>query len=166
MIPERLPIESEPKKPAVDDAYDAQRYQLAQMARDGEMPLLSDKTIMADILGIRDPDLEQDQVDREWAERLPINRLMDAYFRAVEVQDMLKANNFLLAVKQLMQPMGAQGGKGGARGAPSQYQQQAGEAGMTPVQKTGVPSSTMPAEAGGGFPPGASNARMTGEGEV
>ena len=144
---------------------DIQKYQLADMARDGEIPLLSDKTIRGDILGSRDPDLESDQIDREWADRQPINRMQDAYFRAVEAEDMLKASNILVALRMAMSQMGGAPRKNQGGRAPSAYEQGAGQAGMAPVGETGVPPQVMPAEAGGGFPPGSMNARPSTQGE-
>ena len=150
-------VRLEPKLPKDDP----EKYQLAQMARDGDVPLLSDKTIKSDILGIRDPDLEDDQIDHEWASRMFLNRLQDAYFRAVELGDMLKAQNYMIELQRYMMQMGyAQAGRGGGGKGATPYQQEAGRAGMLPVRKTGLPSSIMPAEAGGGFPPGAVNAQM------
>jgi len=146
---------------------DAQRYQLAGMARDGEIPLFSDRTIRGDILGVQDPDLESDQIDREWADRMILNRLQDAYFRAVEVGDFLKSQNYLVELKRIMSqmamPQGA-GGQPGKRGAPTAYQAMAGQTGEGTVGETGVPPSTLPAEAMGGAPPGAVNAIGVGGG--
>ena len=141
---------------------DAQRYQLAQMARDGDIPLMSDREIRGNILGVRDPDLMEDQIDREWADRQLLNRIQDAYFRAAEVGDWLKAQNFLIALRQAMQAFGggAPQGRGGGRQPMSPYEGAAAEAGGMPVGKTGLPSSTMPAEMSGGFPPGSMNAQM------
>jgi len=55
---------------------------------------------------------------------------------------------------------GAPQRRGGGRQPMSPYEGAAAEAGGMPVGETGVPSRTMPAEMGGGFPPGSMNATI------
>ncbi len=144
---------------------DAQKYQLAQLARtpgpDGQTPLLSDETIRGDLIGVKDPDLERQKISKEWAGNLMINKLWDAYFAAVRAGDVVYAQNLLIEVQRLLMTQGQQTGQ---RPQQPGLSPTAGAAmGMTgvglPSGPTGVPASTMPPETGGGMPPGAMNAK-------
>ncbi len=148
---------------------DAQKYQLAQLARQGGVnnePMLSDDTIRNEILGVKDADLELQKVRKEWAGSLIINRLWDAYYAAVRAGDMMYAQNLLVEVQRLLAQQGQQQQQR-QPGAMSPTQEQSmGMPGVgVPSGKTGVPASTMPPEQGGGLPPGAMNAKAMPSGQ-
>jgi len=139
---------------------DAQRYELARLAREGEVPLMSDRTIRDELLGVDDPDLEAQQIDGEWADiKLPTVRLFRAYMDALEDGNEDKAMNILAELQQLrLAGAPKQGGAGrGGRGAMSRL----GRASMetpgapSPVGPTGLSPETMPPEVLGGMSPGA-----------
>jgi len=115
------------------------KYEIARMAREGEIPLLSDQTIRSEILGVQDPDLEDAIIDREWADKQLINRMYDAYMQFVAEGDKPKAINVLAALRLAMM-----------QGVSSQRR--------TNPQAPGLSSRTLPPEAMGGTPPGAANA--------
>ncbi|MBU0978116.1 MAG: hypothetical protein KKD18_06880, partial [Nanoarchaeota archaeon] len=141
---------------------DAQNFQLAKMARDGEIPLLADETIRAEFLGVRDVDLESEKIAGEWADQLIINRLWKAYLNALADENPMKAQNILAELRRVMMMTGQAGGRQGGGGAMSPTAQAAmGMKGVgMPMGETGVPSSTLPPESLGGLPPGAANAQM------
>lgn len=138
---------------------DAARYSLAQIAREGDVPLLSDETIRGELIGVQDPALEDEKIDRQWADKLIVNRLWKAYVAALREGDQMAAQNILGEVRRLM--MGQ--AQGGARPVPrtaTPTQVEALGMGTTTPPQTGMPPTMMPFEAGGGMPPGARNARM------
>jgi len=141
---------------------DAQRYQLARFAREGEVPLLADETIRSEILGVKDTDLEAMKIDREWAEiKLVVNRLYRAYQAATEEGRPDIAQNILRELRRYLastEPTGGQG-QGGGRGMTATEQTAMGTEGVgMPPGKTGMSSETLPPETQGGMPPGALNA--------
>jgi hypothetical protein len=126
---------------AVFPKDEPQRVEMARMLREGEVPLLSDRTIRSELLGVQDTDMEDAWIDREWADKQIINRLYDAYIEAVQPgNDPMKATNILAALRQLM----AQ-----TSGAPSKTR---------PAQGAGFSARVLPPETMGGTPPGAQNA--------
>ena len=137
-----------------------QRYELARLAREGEIPLLSDETIRSEILQIQDPRLEESKIDREWADKQIINRLYDAYMSYVEVGDVDKAKNVLMALRFAMMQTGQRGGGAPAQKTPTEREAAATSGAGLPARTTGIPAETMPPEQMGGLPPGALNARM------
>ncbi len=120
---------------------DPQKVEMARFLREGEIPLLSDQTIRSEVLGVQDVDLEAALVDREWADKLAINRLYDAYVQFVADGNQMKATNVLAALKQLMVGQGVSSAKPNQAGA-------------------GFTAKTMPPETLGSTPPGAKNAIM------
>jgi hypothetical protein len=148
---------------------DAQRYQLAQLARQPNasgIPLLSDRTIQDELIGVQDPDFEARKIDQEWGDKLMVNRLWLAYIQALKdgdpnVQNNIPAQNLLAELRRLMgqnTPTGQAGNKVASQPSPTgQMSLETAGVGLPP-EETGVPSSTMPVEAMGGVPPGASNA--------
>ncbi len=143
---------------------DAQKAQLANMYRQGDIPLLSTDTIRGEILEIPDPDLEREKVDREWAESLIINRLWKAYVATLREGDRDAANNILAELRRLMGGQQRQGTGYGqniiAQPGTKRGLEMAGTPGSGAEVPTNVPSSTLPPESLGGMPPGAMNARM------
>lgn len=145
---------------------DAQRYQLARLAREGEIPLLADETIRSELLGVQDADLEAQKIAGQWADNLIINRLWKAYLDALFNENQMKAQNILMELRRLMAMQQPQQGRqqGGAPSPTETASMGAPGVGMPP-QDMGVPASTLPPEAMGGMPPGAQNARMAGMSE-
>jgi len=153
----RLEVSLEPVLPKDD----AQRYQLAQLAREGIVPLLADETIRTDVLGVEDAMLEAEKIARQWADNLPLNKLWDAYIAYIADGNHDKAMNVLKEVQRLMGGMmpPAQGTATAERTATEQEAMGTPGAGI-PARKTGLPSSVTPPEAQGGMPPGAQNAQL------
>jgi len=143
---------------------DAQNFQLAKMARDGEIPLLADETIRAEFLGVRDVDLESEKIAGEWADQLIINRLWKAYLNALADENPMKAQNILAELRRVMmatgQATGGQGGGGGGAMSPTAQAAMGSPGAGLPPTATGVPASTMPSEMMGGMPGGAMNAQI------
>jgi len=140
---------------------DAQSVQIAQMLRQGPTPLLSDETIMAEYLKVRDPDLEKQKLSREWASQLIVNRLWAAYQAAVVEAGAgsIEASNILAELQRVMTQTGLAPGGQGQQGqmSPSEAEGMGTPGAGVAPGATGVPTSTMPPEAMGGFPPGALN---------
>jgi len=163
----RLEVELEPVLPKDD----AQRYALAQTARTpgafGD-PLLSDRTIRDAILGVQDPDLEQEIINSEWSAVLPLVRLLRTYIAQLRQEDFIGAQATWMEIQRQMMTMPTPAGRGGGGGAPTGLEAEA--AGMPgvgmPTGETGMPSSVYPSEMEGGLPPGAMQARMPGMGEL
>jgi len=147
---------------------DAQRYQLARLATEGEVPLLSVKTAQEDIIGVQDTQLEGEKIASQWADMLPIIRLHEAFKAALADGDMDRAFNLVGELQRLMSAMmpktapGGGGRMGGLEGASM------GMPGVgIPSGETGMSPETMPSEMMGGLPGGATQARMPlGEGEA
>ena len=143
---------------------DAQSYQLASFARDGEIPLLSDETIRGELLGVQDTDLESDKIAREWANKLPIPKLFKAYVNAWYEGRPDEAQNILAELQRLMQATAPQGARPqGQQGRqPTRLQREsAGTPGTgIPPGPTGMSSNVLPSETQGGMPSGALSARI------
>jgi len=103
---------------------DAQRMQLANIARQGDPPLMSHRDILEDYLEVQDPDQVLQRIDEQWGNRIPMVRLQKTFQAYVEAGEMLKASLVLEEMKKLMQSMEAQlpkessvaGGKGAMQG--------------------------------------------------
>jgi len=138
---------------------DAQRFELAQLARRNQFMSLS--SIQDELIGIEDPDFEKEKMDKEWADELIINKLYKAYMAAVQDGDMMVAENVRMELTRLL--TGQMGGKprpqGGGGGGLAQEAAELQGAGV-PAEDTGLSSETYPSEMGGGFPGGATNARL------
>jgi len=139
---------------------DAQKFYLARLARDGETPLLSDDTIREEFLDVKDTDLENERISRQWSGNLPIIKLYKAYLAAMADGRQDIAMNIVAELARLAGGQGAQGGGSAPGFMPGITEQMAG--GMpgvgSPPGGTGVPSSVMPPESLGGLPPGATGA--------
>lgn len=143
---------------------DAQRYQLARLATEGETPLLSVRTAQSDIIGVQDTELEGEKIAKQWADMLPIIRLSKAFEAALAERDMNRVYNIVAELQRLMAAMAPKqapgqggGGMGGLEGA-SMGMPGAG----IPPGETGMSPETMPSEMMGGLPGGAMQARMPG----
>jgi len=137
---------------------DAQRYQLARLAVEGDRPLLSVKTAREELIGVEDTLLEGERLAAEWAGRLPIIQLWEAFKAALADGDAEKARNIVAELERLMGAMGGQGGGGGGQGF------NPGGLGMAsmgmpgsgvPSGQTGLSSDVFPPEMAGGLPAGA-----------
>jgi hypothetical protein len=97
----------------------------------------------------------------EWSDSLVTNKLFRAYMQAVADGQTEIAQNILAELRKLNAQQ-VQGGKQAGQTARPNAQEMASMStpgsGM-PTGETGLPASTMPAEAMGGLPPGASNAQ-------
>uniref|UniRef100_A0A6M3IPC4 Uncharacterized protein n=1 Tax=viral metagenome TaxID=1070528 RepID=A0A6M3IPC4_9ZZZZ len=142
---------------------DAQKFAMANMARQGETPLLSLRTIRTDILDIQDADLEESNVKYEWADNLTINKLYDAYLRAIENGRPDIAANILTELQRLM------GGQPTGRAKPSNVtgvnnsglvMAAAGTPGVGIPTSSGMSPEALPSESMGGLPGGSLNAQM------
>lgn len=142
---------------------DAQRYLLARTAREdqGQGPLLSDQTILDDVIGVEDPELEDEKKAREWAARRPINQLYRAFTAALMDGRPDIARNVLAELQMMVQGVEQGAPTGAGQGAPSGLEEEAMEAPGTgvPSGETGAPSLAAPSEMQGGMPGGARMAR-------
>uniref|UniRef100_A0A6M3J4D6 Portal protein n=1 Tax=viral metagenome TaxID=1070528 RepID=A0A6M3J4D6_9ZZZZ len=150
---------------------DAQRYQLAGMAGQGDIPLLSRQS-RREMVGVQDPDLEEEKVNQEWAVSLAIPRLYEAYLAALNDERPDKAENIRAELRRLLgqlgapnQAPGAPQGQPGTNLSPLEQAALENEGVGAPSGKTGLPSSTYPSEMSGGMPGGALNAKLPAEGE-
>jgi len=138
---------------------DAQRYQLAHLARtDGTMSL---DTIQDTLLGIDDPALEQGKMAREWADNLVINRLFDAYMSYVADGQQDKAENTRIELQRVLSMQAQQGmkGQGTPEGMSALGQESMGNPGVgVPGAEVGMSPEALPSEMLGGMPGGAMNA--------
>ena len=163
----RLEVALEPILPKDD----AQRYSLANLARQpgafGD-PLLADRTIRDMILGVQDPDLEQEIIDSEWAAVLPLVRLLRTYVAQLRQGDEIGAQATWLEIQRHLATAATQPRRGGGGGAPTGLEAEAmGTAGVgMPTGETGMSPETYPPEMGGGMPSGAMGAQMPLEGEI
>ena len=143
---------------------EAQKFYLANLARQGELPLLSDLTIRDEIIGIKDPMLEENKVLEQSAlmmTRIRLKRVFDALLARGAIDEAIA----VWAEIQQITLAGEQQGKGGGAnvppgGMPGPLEQMAGAspgAGMPPGE-TGAPTHVMPSESLGGMPGGAMNA--------
>lgn len=148
---------------------DAQRYQLARLATEGEIPLLSVKTAQEDIIGVQDTQLEAEKIAAQWADMLPIIRLWSAFKAALADGDMDKAYNIVAELQRLMAAMApkAAPGRGGGMGGGLEGMSMESPGVGIPPGETGMSPEVMPSEMMGGVPGGAMQARMPlGEGEL
>jgi len=139
---------------------DAQRYQLARLATEGDRPILSVKTAQENIVELPDTLLEGERIAKEWSDQLPIIRLWEAFKAALADGDVEKANNIVGELQRLMaqmMPNTGQGGGGGMAGLEGLSMENPGTG--LPSGETGLSSDVMPSEALGGLPGGATNAR-------
>lgn len=140
---------------------DAQKFLQAQSAGQGEIPLLSMRS-RRELVGVTDPDMEDELVDYEWGTKLPINRLYKAFDRAVAEKDYQGAENILAELKMLLQSRQPQGAGAGSEGLSALQEEAAGlpGVGIPPGEgdMQGFPPSAIPPETQGGLPPGAGNA--------
>jgi len=138
---------------------DAQKMYLANLARQGDIPLLSYRTIRDQILELPDPELEEELIQQEWAKNLPILKLYAAFLSAINDKRPDIAENIL---SELQRVLGEQmpAPPGGRTSNPSDMEQLAAEnqAGLQAPEGTGLPSSVLPAEMLDGMPAGARNA--------
>jgi len=143
---------------------DAQRYQLARLATEGERPLMSIKSAQEELIGVQDTSLESEHIMEEWANILPTVRLYKAFQSALAQGHPDVAMNILAELQKLTggQP---QPGAGGQQGAPQLSPQQLlsmQEQGVgVPGGETGLSSDVMPPEAMGGLPSGARGAQLS-----
>lgn len=137
---------------------DAQRYQLANLARMGEPPLLSMDTIRDEILNIQDPDLERDKIDEEWGSVIPLVRLQKTFQAYIARGRPDLAALVYAEMQKLMAQMEAQLPK------PTQAKQSTGletasmaspGAGLPAEGEQGFSPEVLPSEVGGGLPGGA-----------
>jgi hypothetical protein len=139
---------------------EAQKYQIANMARMGDIPLLSMQTIREKLLGVEDTDMEDRLVSNEWTDNLPMVRLMKMLESAYAEQDFAKAAMVIAEIQRLvlarameqkakMQPQMPSDLEAASMGAPG--------AGV-PSGETGMTSNVMPPEVMGGMPGGAMTA--------
>lgn len=133
---------------------DAQMMNLANLARQGEEPLLSDQTIRDDYLEIKDSDLEQKKIEEEWGTHIPIVRLQKTFQAYMERGQFHLAALVLEEMKKLMGQMEAQ--------LPGQRPPTGGGQGAM----RGIPPETLPMEEVTEVPPGAAGAKMPIEGEM
>ena len=135
---------------------DAQRYQLARLATEGETPLLSVKTAQEQIIGVEDTLLEGEKIAAQWADNLPVLRLWKAFKAALAEGDVDTAFNIVSELQRLMQ--------GQVRGSPNQQgamsalgamSTQLAGVGLPASGETGLSPEVSPPELGGGFPAGA-----------
>ncbi|MDP2662637.1 MAG: hypothetical protein Q8R28_18115 [Dehalococcoidia bacterium] len=102
-------------------------YQLAQIAREGTTPLLSDRTIMDDLLGIQDVDAEEDLKLEQMAERMSPLALLQTLITAMTKRGRMDlAAAYAADLQALLQqrmmgapPGGGPGGAGSRGSAPS-----------------------------------------------
>jgi hypothetical protein len=116
---------------------------------------------------VEDPDLEQELVDEEWTGKLPILRLFKGLKRAIADEDWMEAMNIIAQLK-MMQAQGQGVMPESLDIETPPFDAGAAEAGMAPSEgETGLPSTVLPSETTGRFPPGAKGAKMpAGAGEV
>jgi len=113
-----------------------QKFAMARIAHEGENPLLSAQSTNDRILGIQDPDLEEEIKLEEWAMQLPTIRLR-------RIANALKKRGRDDLAEEVLNMLG-------------QIQQEAAQPKSEAVQpefQTGVPTTAMPAEELGRTPP-------------
>jgi hypothetical protein len=140
---------------------DAQRYQIARLATDGENPLTSVRYALSEIVELDDVQLEEATKSEEWASRLPLIRLWRAFKKSVESGDMDEAFNIVTQLQLLIQQGGGNVSPNQQAAMGSMLQNISTEnPGMgAPTGDTGVSTSTMPPEMLGGPPGGVVNAQ-------
>lgn len=145
---------------------DAQRYELARLATQGDKPLISVKSAQEDILGLEDTDLEGEHIANEWSDALPLIRLLKAYKAALADKDEMRADTVLAEVKRVMAELMGQAGQPAEGANPVAAKANAPQAmfqenpGMgIPSGATGLRPQTMPPEILGGASAGMANAK-------
>lgn len=143
---------------------DAQRYELARLATQGEKPLLSVKGAQEQIIQVEDPDLENEHISDEWANALPLVRLLKAYQAAVVDNDTVKAETILAEVRRIMTALYGTGAQAGGQ-APVEGQATAPQEMFRRTAGAGIPSGAtelspevLPPETLGGVSSGVTNA--------
>lgn len=137
---------------------DAQRYELARIATDGNKPLLSVRTAQEEIIGVEDVDWEQEKLAMEWSTNLPLVKLTEAFEAALKDGDFVKAEAIKAELTRMMNGALPQGSSSSPKsfGAPRPNNGVAENPGVgLPPGETGLSSSTMPSESMGGLPSGA-----------
>jgi hypothetical protein len=137
---------------------DAQRYQLANIARMGEPPLLSMDTIRDEILNVSDPDLERDKIEEEWGANIPLIRLQNTFQSCIARGRMDKAALVFAEIKKLVAQMETQLPKPTPAKQPTNLESRSMETpgtGLPAEGEQGFSPEVLPPEATGGFPGGA-----------
>lgn len=148
-----------------------QRFIMANQARQGERPLLSDRTIREKMLLVDDPDLEEQLIDLEFGKNIPLvklQRMFDAYmvegrpdlaeYVMNEIQRLILDLKGRLASAQTQQPMMPRMERGMM---PEETMSQG-----IPARQPGVPAWASPPEELGATPGGARGAILRTEEEV
>ena len=151
---------------------DMTRYSMAQIAREGPTPLLSDRAIRDRILAIQDADQMDDAIKEQMAERMLPEAALWTLLRASERQGrddlaqfyLGELTNMLMQKKQeaemraaaaAMPPGGAQGPEGGpGMGGPPPGGPPTMNPEVMPNAMMGVPPPTPTPQAGPNVPPG------------
>jgi len=138
---------------------DAQRYQIANLARQpgatGE-PMLSEQSIK-EMVGVEDPDLEDEKIKMEWANALPMVKLQRVFQAQQSRGDFMGAQSTMMLMMIEMQKMQQQIGQMQGQGQPQGAQPTPPGTGLD-GGLGGVSSSVAPPEEGGNFPAGAQGA--------
>ena len=141
---------------------DAQRYQLANIARMGEPPLRSMRGIREDILQLDDVDLEQQWVDEEWGSNIPLIRLQKSWLSYIKAGDLVNAGHIFREMQKIMAQMQSdlQAQQEAARQLTGLEAESMGMpgAGLPAEGEMGMSPEVYPPEQGGGLPGGISNA--------
>jgi len=142
---------------------DMSRMSMAQMARDGQTPLLSDNYVRDKILGLQDADSIEDAIKEQMAERTLPEAALWSLLQATEERGRGDLSQFyygelmhLLQQKQAMraqsmmpqQPQGGPGGPGGPSGPPT------ADPRVMPNAMNGTPPPTPNQQGGPNMPPG------------
>ena len=142
---------------------DMSRMSMAQMARDGQTPLLSDNYVRDKILGLQDADSIEDAIKEQMAERTLPEAALWSLLQATEERGRGDLSQFyygelmhLLMQKQQMrqqsmmpqQPQGGPGGPGGPSGPPT------ADPRVMPNAMNGTPPPTPNQQGGPNMPPG------------
>lgn len=137
---------------------DAQRYQLANLARTGEPPLLSMDTIRDEVLNIEDPDLEREKIDEEWGSNIPLIRLQKTFQACIARGRLDLASLVLAEIRKLLAQMEAQLPQQTSAKQPTTLGSASMEttgAGLPAEGEQGLSPEVLPPEASGGLPGGA-----------
>ena len=123
---------------------DMTRYSMAQIAREGPTPLLSDRAIRDRILAIQDADQMDDSIKEQMAERMLPEAALWTLLRAAERQGREDLVNFYVGELSnvLMQK----------RQAAQMMQQQNAQQQMMQEQQMAAPQEPLPPEGAGGPP--------------
>ena len=139
---------------------DMSRMSMAQMARDGQTPLLSDNYVRDKILGLQDADSIEDAIKEQLAERTLPEAALWSLLQSTEERGRPDLSQFyygelmfLLMQKQQMRqqsmmPQQPQGGPGGQGGPPT------AEPRVMPNAMAGAPPPTPNMQGGPNVPPG------------